>query len=79
VILGATGSMNVKTCNDQRQQKALEFRERLHPLFEGMKAQGLTRRALVGRLNALGIKAQWVGLGRWGNCSGYLLLLTKFS
>jgi hypothetical protein len=64
--------MNVKTCNDQRQQKALEFRERLHPLFEGMKAQGLTRRALVGRLNALGIKAQWEEYGHWGRYSGRL-------
>ena len=29
VVLGATGPTNLKTCNDQRQQKAQEFRERL--------------------------------------------------
>ena len=61
VVLGATGPANLKTCNDQRQQNAQEFRERLHPVLEGMKAQGLTRRAMVERLNALGIKAPMGG------------------
>lgn len=66
VVLGATGPANLKTCNDQRQQKALEFRERLHPVLEGMKAQGLTRRAMVDRLNALGIKAPMGGVWSLG-------------
>lgn len=61
MILGVNGSMNIKTCNDQCQQKALEFRERLHPVLEGMKAQGLSRRAMVVRLNELGIKAPMGG------------------
>lgn len=61
VVLGATGPANLKTCNDQRQQKAREFRERLRPVFDGMAAQGLSRRAMVDRLNGLGIKAPMGG------------------
>ena len=61
VVLGATGPANLKTCNDLRQQKALQFRERLRPVLDDMKAQELTRRAMVERLNALGIKAPMGG------------------
>lgn len=61
VVLGATGPANLKTCNDLRQQKALEFRQRLRPVLNGMVSQGLTRRAMVERLNALGIKAPMGG------------------
>lgn len=61
VVLGATGPANLKTCNDLRQQKALEFCERVRPVLDGMKAQGLTRRAMVHQLNALGIKAPMGG------------------
>jgi DNA invertase Pin-like site-specific DNA recombinase len=57
VVLGATGPANLKTCNDQRQQKAHEFRERLRPVLDGMMAQGLSRRGMVEQLNTLGIKA----------------------
>lgn len=66
VVLGATGPANLKTCNDLRQQKAQEFRERLRPVLDGMKAQGLTRRAMAERLNALGIKAPMGGLWSLG-------------
>jgi len=61
VVLGATGPANLKTCNDQRQQKAREFRERLRPVLDGMVAQGLSRRGMVVRLNDLGIKASQGG------------------
>lgn len=61
VVLGAAGPTNLKSCNDQRQQKAQEFRERLRPVLDGMKVQGLTRRGMVERLNALGIKAPMGG------------------
>ncbi len=61
VVLGATGPANLKTCNDLRQQKAREFRERLRPVLDGMKAQGLSRRGMVVRLNDLGIKAPMGG------------------
>jgi DNA invertase Pin-like site-specific DNA recombinase len=61
VVLGATGPANLKTCNDQRQQKAQEFRDRLRPVLDGMVAQRLSRRAMVVRLNDLGIKAPMGG------------------
>jgi DNA invertase Pin-like site-specific DNA recombinase len=61
VVLGATGPANLKTCNDQRQRKAQEFRDRLRPVLDGMVAQGLSRRAMVMRLNDLGIKAPMGG------------------
>ena len=61
VVLGATGPANLKTCNDQRQQKAREFRSRLSPVLDGMVTQGLSRRAIVCRLNDLGIKAPMGG------------------
>ncbi len=66
VVLGATGPANLKTCNAQRQQLAQEFRERIRPVLDGMRAQGLTRRAMVERLNALGIKAPMGGLWSLG-------------
>lgn len=61
VVLRATGPVNLKTCNDQRHQKALEFRDRLRTVLDGMVAQGLTRRAMVEPLNDLGIKAPMGG------------------
>ena len=57
VVLGVTGPANLKSCNEQRQLKAREFRDRLRPVFDGMAAQGLSRRGMVVRLNDLGIKA----------------------
>ena len=57
VVLGVTGPANLKRCNQQRQQKAEEFRQRIRPVLEGMAAQGLSRRAMVARLNELCIKA----------------------
>lgn len=61
VVLGATGPTNLKTCNDLRQHKAQEFRDRLRPVLDGMVAQGLSRRTMVIRLNDLGIKAPMGG------------------
>lgn len=61
VVLGATGPANLKTCNEQRKQKANEFRDRLRPVLDGMTAQGLSLRAMVGHLNELGIKAPMGG------------------
>lgn len=71
VVLGATGPANLKTCNDLRQQKAQEFRERLRPVLDGMKAKGLARRAMVERLNTLGIKAPMGGLWSLGQVQRY--------
>lgn len=66
VVLGATGPANLKGCNDQRQQKAEDFHQRISPIFEGMAAQGLSRRAIVKRLNELGIKAPMGGVWSLG-------------
>lgn len=66
VVLGATGPANLKSRNDLRQHKAHEFRERLRPVLDGMKTQGLTKRAMVEQLNGLGIKAPMGGA--WSLC-----------
>lgn len=50
-------SANLKSCNQERQQNARDFRGRLQPVLDGMLVQGLSRRAIVERLNDLGIKA----------------------
>lgn len=73
VVLGATGPANLKTCNDQRQRKAQKFRERVRPVLDGMKAQGLTRRAMVHRLNDLGIKAPMGGAWSLGQVQRLLV------
>lgn len=57
VILGATGPANLKRHTQQRQDAACAFTTRLTPVLNGFMAQGLSRRAMVGRLNDLGIKA----------------------
>jgi DNA invertase Pin-like site-specific DNA recombinase len=57
VVLGATGPTNLKRLNQQRQETAGVFQQRLMPVLTGFIAQGLTRRAMVAQLNVLGIKA----------------------
>ena len=56
VVLGSAGAANLKPCLEQRQQAANEFAGRLRGVIEGMKARGLTQRAMVNELNQLGIK-----------------------
>lgn len=55
--LGVTGPANLKRCNDTRKAEARAFRNRISPVLDGMVAQGLTRRAMVVRLNELGLRA----------------------
>ncbi|GAB3189919.1 recombinase family protein [Hydrogenophaga aquatica] len=57
VVLGVTGPSNLRRHLEERQEAARVFRERLKPVLEGFKAQGLSRRAMVERLNELGIAA----------------------
>ena len=57
VVLGATGSANLKQHIQQRQEAASAFQKRIQPVLNGFLAQGLTRRAMVDQLNALNIKA----------------------
>lgn len=56
VVLGAAGSANLKPNIEQRQQAASEFASKLKGVIEGMKARGLTQRAMIAELNQLGIK-----------------------
>lgn len=74
VVLGATGPDNLKSCNQERQQNARDFRGRLQPVLDGMLAQGLSRRAMVERLNDLGIKAPRGGAWSLGQVQRQLLL-----
>jgi DNA invertase Pin-like site-specific DNA recombinase len=63
VILGATGPANLKRNMEERQEAAKRFRDRLKPVLDGFLVQGLTRRAMVEKLNDLDIKAPMGG--RW--------------
>ncbi|MDP2852125.1 MAG: recombinase family protein [Gallionella sp.] len=56
VILGAAGATNLKPNIEARQKAADEFANKLKGIIEGMKAQGLSQRAMLGELNGLGIK-----------------------
>lgn len=62
VVLGATGPQNLQWRNGQRQHEAHVFRERLQPVLTGFLSQGLSRRAIVARLNDLGVKTPMGGI-----------------
>jgi DNA invertase Pin-like site-specific DNA recombinase len=57
VVLGATGPANLKRHTQERQAAAKTFQARLKPVLDGFIGQGLSRRAMVEQLNALGIAA----------------------
>jgi DNA invertase Pin-like site-specific DNA recombinase len=57
VVLGAAGAANLKPNIEARQQAADDFACKLKGVTEGMKARGLTQRAMVAEMNALGIKS----------------------
>jgi DNA invertase Pin-like site-specific DNA recombinase len=61
VVLGATGPANLCRHTQERQDAARAFQARLKPVLDGFVAQGLSRRAMVSRLNDLGIKAPMGG------------------
>jgi DNA invertase Pin-like site-specific DNA recombinase len=56
VVLGAAGAANLKPNVEERQQAAEEFAGKLRGVIEGMKARGLSQRAMCDELNQLGIK-----------------------
>lgn len=56
VVLGAAGAANLKPNIEERQQAAEEFAGKLKGVIEGMKARGLSQRAMCDELNKLGIK-----------------------
>ncbi|WP_149135635.1 recombinase family protein [Cupriavidus campinensis] len=56
VRLGTAGAANLKPKIEERQQQADAFAEKLRGVLGGMQTRGLTRRAMVDELNALGIR-----------------------
>jgi len=56
VVLGAAGAANLKPNIEERQQAAGEFAGKLKGVVDGMKARGLSQRAMCAELNQLGIK-----------------------
>ncbi len=63
VILGKAGPANLKRNIEERKQAADNFAGKLKGTIEGMKARGLTQRAMCEELNLLGIKT--VKGGEW--------------
>ena len=64
VVLGKAGAANLKPNIEARQKAAGDFAGKLKGIIEGMKAQGLTQRAICAELNTLGIKT--AKGGNWG-------------
>lgn len=63
VVLGRAGAENLRPNVEERQRAADAFATKLRPLFDGMRARGLSQRAMVEELNAVGVPApkggQW--------------------
>lgn len=56
VVLGSAGRENLRHCVEERQRQADAFAGKLRGCLAGMQGQGLSQRAMVAELNALGIK-----------------------
>jgi DNA invertase Pin-like site-specific DNA recombinase len=72
VVLGATGPANLRRHTQERQDTARAFQARLKPVLDGFVAQGLSRRAMVSRLNDLGIKAPMGGAWSLGQVQRFI-------
>ncbi len=57
VVLGRAGANNLRPNVKARQKVADDFADKLLPLFDGMKARGLTQRGMVAELNNVGVPA----------------------
>lgn len=55
VVLGKAGAANLRPNIEERQAAANGFAEKIRPLFDGMKARGLSQRAMVAELNSVGV------------------------
>ncbi len=64
VVLGATGWKNLRPDVEKRQAAADAYAATLRPTLDGMKARGLTQRAMVAELNAIRVPAPRGGV--WG-------------
>lgn len=61
VKLGTAGAANLKPKTEERQLQADAFAQKLRGVLVGMQARGLSRRAMVDELNALGIRTSTGG------------------
>lgn len=64
VVLGKAGADNLRPNIEARQKVADDFADKLRPLFDGMKARGLSQRGMVTELNAIGVPAPKGGAWR---------------
>lgn len=62
VRLGVTGPENLKACLEERTAAADGHAEKLRGVLAGMIHRGMTRRAMVEQLNALGIRTSTGGV-----------------
>lgn len=56
IVLGVAGKANLKPNIEARQKAAGDFAAKLKGVVEGMRARGLSQRAILGELNSLGVK-----------------------
>lgn len=56
VVLGAAGAANLRPNLERRQQEADAFAIKLRGVIDGMRARGMSQRAMVNELNSLGVK-----------------------
>ncbi|PKO33552.1 MAG: resolvase [Betaproteobacteria bacterium HGW-Betaproteobacteria-7] len=64
VVLGKAGPDNLRPNVEARQKVADAFADKLRPLFDGMKARGLSQRGMCAELNAIGVPAPKGGAWR---------------
>lgn len=64
VALGCAGANNLRPNIEKRQHNSNAFANKLRHTFDGMKARGLSQRAMVAELNAIGVPA--ANGGKWG-------------
>lgn len=64
IALGQAGAANLRPNLEARQKTADEFATKLRTLFDAMKGQGLSQRAMVEELNAIGVPAPKGGAWR---------------
>lgn len=57
VVLGKAGADNLRPNIQARQKVASDFADKLRPLFDNMKARGLSQRGMVVELNSVGVPA----------------------
>jgi DNA invertase Pin-like site-specific DNA recombinase len=65
VQLGRAGAANLRPNIEERQAAASAFATKLRPIFVGMQADKLSLRAMVKRLNEVGIPTAAGALGKW--------------